>query len=105
MPALWVELEFDPAELERNVNRASFDKAMERSYTITSKSVRDREWRNLQKTVFSHPSPYFSDVVVIDIPALKLQPYMQSVIKRAHTQHTHDATIGDISNTVEARLR
>lgn len=96
MPALWTELEFDPAETERTVNRASFDKAMERSYTITSKSVRDREWRNLVNAPFSQPSPYYNDVVIINIQALKLQPYIQSLLRDAHTHHTHTMPRGEL---------
>lgn len=104
MPALWTELKFDPAETERAVNRASFDKAMERSYTITSKSVRDREWSNLVNAPFSQQSPYYNDVVIINIQALKLQPYIQSLLRDAHTHHTHTMPREELIVTPRGRV-
>lgn len=94
LPPLWCGLQIDAAERQRPLTRARFESILTSSETVVSPTVLKRMWDTLARSDYATYSPYSSESVVLDIPAIRMRLYargMQSLIE-SHTHHTHTHT-------------
>lgn len=71
LPVLWTELKIDPRETERNLKKSVYARHMEDTGTICTPKIIEREWRELRASRFARPSPYYEDVLILDVQAIK----------------------------------
>lgn len=105
LPVLWKAMELDPSEKERSLNRGKFDQYMMNSETIVSKVTLDRVWKVLMTSRFARPSPYFDNVMLLDVQAVRLALDDVGFLtrKNIHNTHTNINTNIDI-NTESGRM-
>lgn len=105
LPVLWKSMELDPSEKERSLNRGKFDQYMMNSETIVSKVTLDRVWKVLMTSRFARPSPYFDNVMLLDVQAVRLALDDVGFLtrKNIHNTHTNINTNIDI-NTESGRM-
>lgn len=89
LPVLWKAMELDPSEHERSLSRGKFDQYMMSSETIVSKVTLDRVWKVLMTSRFARPSPYFDNVVLINVQAVKLVLDDVGFLNRKNIHNTH----------------
>lgn len=91
LPVLWREMHLDPTETERSLNRAKFDQYMTTTETIVHPKTLDRMWKTLTSSRFAQHSPYYDNVIILDVQAVRLVLDDAGILpsERTHTSHTH----------------
>ena len=70
LPVVWTKLELTSLSTEAHLKKSVYRRWMEETGTVVTPRIINRLWLELSKSKYARPSPYFDDVLDLNVSAI-----------------------------------